>query len=422
MASESLGLWVGVGGRHEPERISGVSHFIEHMLFKGTHRRSSLKLSQAVEGVGGYLNAFTTEENTCFYSKACHDQVDELWDVLADMLLNSKFDPAELEKERNVIKEELSSYLDQPHQLVQEMLNEVMWPDHPLGRALTGTVETLDAMKRSDLTGYLRRHFLAPSIVVAAAGPWAHADLVKLVKKQAARFAKGKIARFETIKPIEDRPRVYVTRKKTEQTQISLGMRTCSRHDPRRFAMRLLNTILGENMSSRLFQVVREEKGMAYSIYSGVTAFEDSGVLAVSAGVETARGGEALSLILREIQILREKAPSKAELRRARDYLIGQMELSLENTEHQMMWAGENMLAYGTAVSPGTIKDSLGAVTLAEIRNVAKDFLQPSQMSLAVVSSEGAARGWAKILGSNSLVFSGSTDGKGRRPRAGAKD
>ena len=421
MASESLGLWVGVGGRHEPEALGGVSHFIEHMLFKGTRRRSSLQLSQAVEGVGGYLNAFTTEENTCFYSKACHDRVEELWDVLADMLLNSKFEPGELEKERNVIKEEISSYLDQPHQLVQEMLNEAMWPNHPLGRALTGTVKTLDAMKRRDMKGYLRRHYVAPCTVVAAAGPLRHAEIVKLVKKQAGRFPRGKVARFEPIPAASDRPWVYVKRRPTEQTQISLGMRTCSRHDPRRFALRLMNTVLGENMSSRLFQVVREEKGLAYSIYSGVTAFEDTGVLAVSAGVETARGGEALSLILKEMETLRQKGPSQAEVRRARDYLIGQLELSLENTESQMMWAGENMLGYGVNLSAGMIKDALRAVNLAGVRAVGDEFLQRSRMSLSVVSPERSAQGWAKLLGPNSLVFSGSADGKGRSRRKGLK-
>src|SRR5579862_99934 len=159
MASISLGIWVGVGGRYEPAALSGVSHFIEHLLFKGTRHRSAKQISQDVEGIGGYLNAFTTEEMTCFYSKARHDRFHELLEVLMDMFLNSTFDPAEIEKERNVIKEELAMYLDQPQHHVQDLLNETLWPDQPLGRSLTGTTETLDALRRSDLRRFQRQNY-----------------------------------------------------------------------------------------------------------------------------------------------------------------------------------------------------------------------------------------------------------------------
>src|ERR1041385_3156009 len=181
MASVSLGLWVGVGGRHEPKELNGVSHFIEHMLFKGTAKRSAKAISQAVEGIGGYLNAFTGEENTCFYSKGRHDRFDELLDVLVDMFLNSKFDPAEIEKERGVIKEELAMYLDQPQHHVQELLNETLWPNQPLGRSLTGTAETLDRITRSDLLGFQRRNYVSAGTFVAAAGNLSHKRVVRAV-------------------------------------------------------------------------------------------------------------------------------------------------------------------------------------------------------------------------------------------------
>src|SRR3954471_12590118 len=179
MSSVSVGLWVGVGGRYEPAPLSGVSHFIEHMLFKGTRKRTAAQISQSVEGLGGYLNAFTSEEITCFYSKARHDKFDELLEVLVDMFLNSKFDRGEFLKERNVIKEELAMYLDQPQQHVHELLNETLWPGQPLGRSLTGTPETLDAMARADLVNYKKSNYVTQSVVIAAAGNIEHKTVLK---------------------------------------------------------------------------------------------------------------------------------------------------------------------------------------------------------------------------------------------------
>src|SRR5689334_16683928 len=187
MASVSLGVWVGVGGRYEPVELNGVSHFIEHMLFKGTRKRSAKEISQAVEGIGGYLNAFTSEENTCFYSKARHDRFDELLEVLMDMFLNSVFDNSEIDKERDVIKEELAMYLDQPHQHVQELLNETLWPDHPLGRSLTGTEKSIDSIDRAKLLAYRRTNYVAPTTIVTAAGNLSHDKIVRAVARSATK-------------------------------------------------------------------------------------------------------------------------------------------------------------------------------------------------------------------------------------------
>ena len=185
MASISLGIWVGVGGRYEPGELSGIAHYIEHLLFKGTRRRSAKQISQDIEGIGGYLNAFTSEECTCFYSKARHDRFAELLDVLADMFLNSTFDPAEVDKERSVIKEELSMYLDQPQHLVHELLNETLWPNQPLGRSLTGTVQTLDAMTRTDLVRFQRENYVASGTLFAAAGNLKHDQVIKAISRLA---------------------------------------------------------------------------------------------------------------------------------------------------------------------------------------------------------------------------------------------
>src|SRR6266705_3974244 len=188
MTSVSLGLWFGIGARYESAELNGVCHFIEHLLFKGTKKRSAKEISQAVEGIGGYLNAFTSEEATCFHARASHDRFDELLDVLMDMLLNSKFDPVEIEKEREVIKEEIAMYLDQPQHLVQELLNATLWPDQPLGKPITGTARTLDAMTRLRLLSYLHENYTAGSALIVAAGKIKHGHLVRSVGRYAARF------------------------------------------------------------------------------------------------------------------------------------------------------------------------------------------------------------------------------------------
>src|SRR5438309_209826 len=192
MASVSLGLWVGIGGRYEPALLNGVSHFIEHLLFKGTRKRSAKEISQAVEGIGGYLNAFTGEESTCFYSKGRHDRLEELLEVLMDMFLHSTFARGEIDKERDVIKEELAMYLDQPHHHVHELLNEILWPEHPLGRSLTGTEKTIDALDRRQLVGYQRQNYVATSTLLIVAGNLRHERVLKAISRFAPQFPAGK--------------------------------------------------------------------------------------------------------------------------------------------------------------------------------------------------------------------------------------
>jgi len=398
MASVSLGLWAGIGGRHEPAELNGAAHFIEHMLFKGTRKRSARDISQAVEGIGGYLNAFTGEENTCLYSKARHDCFDELLDVLTDMFLNSKFDPVEINKERSVIKEELAMYLDQPQHHVHELLNELLWPDQPLGRPLTGTEKSLDAMGRGHLIHYLRSHYVAPSVLVVAAVCLSHREVVQAVSRFAPRFPHGKRPNFVPATSEQRAPAVRLFTKKTEQTQLALALRTCSRHDERRFALRLLNTILGENMSSRLFQEIREDRGLAYSIYSSLSFCDDVGILTIAAGLDTDNLSQTLKLIVRELRRLIDAPPTAGELRRARDYVIGQLDLSLESTENQMMWVGEQFLGYGKIITPAQVKQRVSEVTAGEIRKVARDFFRPERLNLALVSPLRTEKGLVNLL------------------------
>jgi predicted Zn-dependent peptidase len=378
MASVSVGLWVGTGGRYEPPELNGVSHFIEHVLFKGTRRRTARQISQDVEGIGGYLNAFTAEENTCYYSKSRHDRYKDLLDVLMDMYLESTFDPVEIGKEREVI---------------------TRWPGHPLGRPITGTNQTLDGLKRAELVGYLGKNYVASNTLVAMAGCIRHEQAVKAVVPYARRMTQGRRPMFLPAGNGQKAPRIRLHSRATEQAQLAIGIRACSRHDEQRFAVRVLNAILGENMSSRLFQLLREDLGLAYSVYSSAGFFDDTGSITISAGVDTAKLGRTLKLIMAELAKLRDAAPPAAELRRARDYLIGQLDLHLEGTENQMMWVGENLLAFGKVIPAADVRQRLHAVTVGQVRAAARAYFRPERYSLALVSPLRTDRGLARTLG-----------------------
>jgi predicted Zn-dependent peptidase len=392
MTSVSLGIWAGIGSRYETAPLNGAAHFIEHMLFKGTARRSPLQISQAVEGIGGYLNAFTSEESTCFYSKARYDRFEDLLDVLADMYLHSRFAPADIRKEREVIKEEVSQYFDEPQQHVLELLNAIQWPDQPLGRPITGTLKTLDGLKRPELAGYLKNHYRAGNTLICAAGRITHQQVLLAVKQIARKFTPGPAPSFPPAVTRGRGPAVHIHSRKTEQTQFALAFRTCSRHDEARYALRLLSVVLGENMSSRLFQKLREDSGLTYSVQSSVSYFSDTGDLVVAAGLDADKLGRALKLIAREVENLAERPMSAGELRRARDYVFGQIDLGLENTESQMMNLGEQCLAFNRFTPPGAVKAHLRRVTAGQMRRVAERFFRPERCCLAVITPDKSAR------------------------------
>jgi predicted Zn-dependent peptidase len=386
MASVCLGVWVGTGSRHEPAALNGAAHFIEHLLFKGTVRRTARRISEEVEGLGGQLNAYTSEDHTCFYARARHDHRATLLDVIMDMRLNSRFAPADLVKERAVIKEERMMYRDQPPHLVQELLNETLWPGHPLGRAIEGTPRSLDRLTRPRLLGFLRNNYGAENTCIVAAGNVRHAELVQEVSRHMRRFPSGAAPVSEPAVSQQDKPRVRLHTMAAEQTQLALGLRTTSRHDERRFALRVLNALFGECMSSRLFQCLREDRGIAYDVHSAASHFADTGDMVVYAGVDDDKLPQVLKLIAREMRRLTLRPPALAEVRRARDYVIGQFDLALEGTEAHMSWMGEQLMGYGQLVSPGMVRERFGAVTPGEVRRAAADFFRPERMSVALVS------------------------------------
>jgi predicted Zn-dependent peptidase len=289
-------------------------------------------------------------------------------------------------------------YLDQPHQHVQDLLNETLWPDHALGRPLTGTEKTIDALQRSQLLNYQKQNYTAVSTLLIAAGNLRHDKVAKAVARYAHEFEPGRRPHFCPVVEQQKEPRLRLLTKETAQMQIAIGIRTCSRHDERRFALRLLNTLLGDNMSSHLFQVLREDYGLAYSIHSGLSYFDDAGALIISAGLDTDKLPQALKLIMREVRRFRDTVPTAKELRQARDYLIGQIDLSLENTESQMMWLGDQLLAYGKIIQPAEVKQRLCDVKSSQVRRVARDFLRPERLSMAMVSPLKSAAGLAPML------------------------
>ncbi|MEO8425658.1 MAG: pitrilysin family protein, partial [Verrucomicrobiota bacterium] len=297
-------------------------------------------------------------------------------------------------------KEELAMYLDQPQHHVHEILNAALWPDHPLGRSLAGTEKTVENIKRTHLLNYRRSKYVASSILIAAAGRLQHNEVVRAVSRFASKFFPGEPPQFLPADSDQGCPRLKLFTKEIEQTQLAIGLRTCSRHDERRYSLRLLNTILGENMSSRLFQVIREDRGLAYSIQSSLGFFDDAGVLTISAGLEAEKLPQVLKLISRELRLLTKTLPSAAELRRARDYVIGQIELSLESTTNQMMWIGEQYLSYGKITPPSELEQRLNEVKASQIRDVAQDFFRTERLNVALVGplkSEKGLLDWIRL-------------------------
>jgi len=398
MSSVSIGIWVGVGGRHEPGRLSGVSHFIEHMLFKGTAQRTAAQISQAVEGIGGYLNAFTDEEHTCFYARAQASRWPDLLEVLFDMFLDSALAPREIARERGVIREEIAMYRDQPAEHVHDLLNAAQFGDHPLGRPVIGSEKTIQRIRRAEVLGYLGSHYVAGATVIAAAGRIRHADLVRAVRGVAARFRPGSRPAFDPAPAPGARPQIRLQRKATEQTHVSLAFRTAARTDDRRHALRLLNVVLGENMSSRLFQSIREQHGLAYNIHSATSFWADAGDLVISAGLEHRELVPALRLIGRELRRLADRPVGKAEFGRARDYVLGQMDLSMEGTENQMMALGEQVLCFGGPVPPSRIRRELTAVTPRQVQACAREFFRPERSSLACIGPRADTAQLERVL------------------------
>ena len=396
--SVAMGVFVGVGGRYEPKSISGVSHFIEHLLFKGTRTLTAGDISRAIEGRGGYFNAFTQEDLTCYFAKVAFNHAWKVLGILCDMTINPRFARDDIEKERSVILEEMMMYRDHPDQVVNESLNALLWPDHELGRPLVGNEETIAAMRRSDIVEFKARRYVTGNTLFAFAGRVEHDACVERVAALTGRLGGAPAPRCAPVKDGMPQGRAVLQKKKVEQTQMALGFRIFGRHDPRRYAMKVLSVVLGENMSSRLFQVVREKHGLAYSVSSSFTLFAETGAIVICAGLERAHGGRALALIAREVRRLKDDLVGPRELARAREYILGQLRLSLETPSSQMMWIGENLVSYGRNITAEEAADAVRAVTARDVQALAREFLSGARMSLSVVSPELEAGDEPRLL------------------------
>ncbi|OGW82533.1 MAG: hypothetical protein A3C47_04165 [Omnitrophica bacterium RIFCSPHIGHO2_02_FULL_51_18] len=383
--SAALGIWVHAGGRDESEKLNGVAHFLEHLVFKGTSRRTAKEIKEAIEGVGGSLNAFTSEEYTCFLSKTSERHLDQAFDVLSDMTLNALLEPKDIEKERAVIMEEIKMTQDLPSELVEEVFSELIWPGHALGRPLAGTLQSVGALKREGIQNFKSEFYNSHFITVAASGAVSLERLLALADRAFSKTGRAPKKRLDSFKSGRSGRRLKVLSKKTEQTHLVLGVHAQAKEHPDQYALDLLSVILGGNMSSRLFNEVREEKGLAYDIGSTVRRYHDTGAFMVSAGVDNRKPEEALRTILSELKKITREPPPKDELRRAKEFYTGQMELGLESAMSHMLWVGESMVCLGRCKTPGEVLERVAKITSGDIRRVARGIFKSDRCYLAAV-------------------------------------
>jgi predicted Zn-dependent peptidase len=392
--SVSIGFWVLAGSRDERPAISGHCHFLEHLLFKGTSRRTALDIAQAFDAVGGDVNAFTAKEYTCYYARVLDRDLEMAVDHLTDMLEHSSIRQSDLDAERQVILEEIHMHEDSPEDVVHDLFTEALWPGHRLGRPILGTPETIRDASRGSVRGFYRRRYVPGHLVVAAAGNVRHERLVQMLtdRMDAGRELSTTDASTWNIRSAERAPRpsgtTLVRRKKTEQAHIVIGTNGLPRIDPDRFAFLVVNTALGGGMSSRLFQEIREKRGLAYSVYSYHSQYTEAGLFSAYAGTTPKRAHEVVSLIRRELEDVRDGGLGREEFERAKGHVKGSTVLSLEDPGGRMSRLGKSEIAHGEILTVDESLHRIDAVTLDDARGVAERVLsQP--MALTVLGPFG---------------------------------
>ena len=385
----AVGLFYPAGSRWENTAEHGAAHFVEHLLFKGTEKHSCKELSRAVEGRGGDLNAFTGEETLCLHGRVPAGHGPMLISLLAEMALSSTFPKDEVDRERGVITEEIRMMDDQPAVVAGEALNALLWPEQALGRPIAGTIASVGGIPRKGLMGYWERRIRGVRPVLAIAGGMSLEEVRKTAKvalRRSSPTASGEPIPARRVR--SSTVRVVAVAKPVAQVNVTLGIYAFRRQDPRRHGLRMLSVILGEAMSSRLFQRLREEQGLVYSVSSGVHLQRDDGAFYISAGLEPGNLSKALGLIAGELKSLAAKGPGAAELKRAKDYVTGQFALGLEGTSQQMFWIGDSMLTRGRVVEPKEAIEKLAAVDAKIVKEVAQELFQPGRMGVAASGPE----------------------------------
>jgi len=381
--SVTLGFWIGVGSRNETAEENGISHFIEHLLFKGTEHRTAKDISETFDRLGAEFNAFTSKEFTCYYSRLLDEHLPTGVEVLADILQNSLLTEEHINFEREVVLEEIAMYEDTPDELIHDLFTASLWQDHPLGQHVLGTRETVETFDRPMIADYWRRNYGPGNIVIAAAGNLEHEAFVDLINEYYRPESTAKVTPF----PKEPRigASVSIQERQTEQVHICLGTAGLDSRHPDRFALSVLENILGGSMSSRLFQKVREERGLAYSIYSYHSLYLDSGNLVVYAGTRPANVNKVMSIVVGEINDIKSGGVTQDELDRAKDHLKGQMVLSLESTRNRMIRAGRSELAHGEILSIDELVRRVSAVTVEKVTELAGLLLDKDRMNLTMI-------------------------------------
>lgn len=389
--SMAMSIYTGFGSRHEPAAYNGIAHFTEHMLFKGTKRRSAKRISVDAEKVGGSINAYTAEDHTCYYVKTPAEQLARMADLMSDIYRHSQLPEAEISRERGVIEEEIQLYREQPGSHIEDLLSLAAWPRHPLGRHIAGTSRTLRRIDRAQVSAYIKKAHTAVNTVIAVAGPHPHGQVSKVVTPLFRGLPAGQRPREVTFHRNNSRAfssRVLLEERPLEQSHFSLGFYTEGRHSEQVYASRLLSVLLGESMSSRLSQEIREKRGLCYQVCSQRELYREAGLLSIYAGTDGETVPQALKLIVRELRRLKAHPPSTRELRQTLDYIIGQQSMSLEDTMTQASWIAESVLNGDVCFDPDTYLTRLARVTPEEIQDAAKRIFTPKALSGAFLGSD----------------------------------
>ena len=383
--SVSFGIWVKTGSRYETPVDNGISHFIEHMLFKGTKRHSAKEIADRFDGIGGNVNAFTSKEYTCYYAKVLDQHLPIAVDVLSDMFFNSLFDEEELAKEKNVIIEEISMYDDTPDDMVHDLVTRASLGDHPLAYSILGTAERLNAMTADDLRGYMKRRYTIENTVVSLAGN-VDEKVIGLLEQHFGGFdVRGGTADLSA--PVY-RADALFHRKKTEQNHLCLTFPGCSIQEPKMYAMILLNNTIGGGMSSRLFQEIREKRGLAYSVYSYHTSYADSGLFTVYAGTAPKQTQDVYDLTLEMLEDVKKNGLTEAEIHRGKEQLKGNLILSLESSSSRMNRQGKNELMLGRHQTLDEMIEKIDAVTKDDVAEMIDRVMGGEQCAIAVVGAQ----------------------------------
>lgn len=398
--SAALIFYYGVGSRYEQPRIAGVSHFLEHMLFKGTERRPDpMQISEEIEGVGGILNAATGRESTNYWCKVPSTHFALAFDVLADILRNSVIETKELDKERGVIIEEIRAINDSPEELVHEVIDEVVWGEQGVGRSIAGNEETVGAIDRDAMRGFWQRNYAPDRLVVAAGGAITHDEVVALSQRYFGDLAPdGPADEYTPAADDQTEARVRLVERETEQAHLCLAMPALPYSTERRYVQGTIEAVLSSGMSSRLFQEIREKRGLVYSVYGYFRPYADVGQGVVYAGTDLERVEETISAIVEELRKLRDDPVPEQELRRTKDLRKGRLQMGLEDSRSVASWVGSQELTYGEIKTPEEVIDRIEAVTVEQVQELAQEIFRADRLNLALIGPYDDPRPFADLL------------------------